>query len=215
MIRTAAIVAAACAAHASASTVNFSAYSNNSGNTAGIDVSASLSATANTFTVTLSNQSIQGTMTSFYLESGAGVAGLGAATIQNGPGVSFAPGANPSVPKGDIQNLAGGSWSGNFFSMGRTGGVQDGMDPGETVTVVFAHDGTFSLNSLLSAIANDEIRLAMHYQRWGTNGNASEWLIGGLNDPLVVIPLPPAAWAGLGTLGLIAGVRAARRNGRR
>jgi hypothetical protein len=33
------------------------------------------------------------------------------------------------------------------------------------------------------------------------------------NFRVAVVPLPPAAWAGLGLLGVIGGVRAARRRG--
>lgn len=219
MFRTALVaVCAAAAAQASASTYTFdlAAYTNNSGNTAGISSVAVLSATASTFTISLSNNSTMGVVTSFYIESGSALQGLGAATINNATGVSFSLGANPSVPKGGIQNIDGGAWAGNAFSMGANApSPHNGLNVGETMSVTFAilENGGFSLANLIAALDSNEIRMAQHYQGW-INGE-SEWLVNGdstPNDPnLVLVPLPPAAWAGLGTLCLMGGLRAARR----
>lgn len=219
MIRIAlAVISASVVAQASAATYAYDlrAYTNNSGNTAGINTVAVLSATASTFTITLGNNSTQGVMTSFYLETGSALQGLGAATIHNGAGTLFSTGAAPSVPKGGIQNTDGGAWAGNAFSMGANApSPHNGLNVGETMSVSFAilQNGGFSLANLIAALDSKEIRMAQHYQGW-INGK-SEWLVNGTstpNDPnVVLVPLPPAAWAGLGTLGLMAGVRASRR----
>lgn len=220
MIRfTLAAVCAIAAVEASASTFTYdlSAYTNNSGNTAGIASRAVLSATATVLTISLSNNSSQGFVTSFYLESGAALQGLGAATINNGAGTAFSPGASPADPKGGIHNTAGGSWSGNFFSMSADNpSPHNGLKAGESMSVSFAilQNGGFSLANLIAALNSNDIRMAQHYQGW-LNGK-SEWLVNGTsttpNNPnVVLVPLSPAAWAGLGTLCLMAGVRASRR----
>lgn len=211
------------AGHAAASTYTFNlaAYSNNSGNTAGINSVATLSATAETFSITLSNNSSQGFITSFYLENGAALAGLGSATILNVPGVSFASGATPPNP-GGIGSTAAGAWRGNFFSMDADSpSPTHGINPGESLTVNFAiiPNGGFSLLALVNALNSNQIRMAQHYQGW-LNGS-SEWLTNGTSNtpgsdepPLVVVPLPPAAWAGLGLLGAMGATRAAKRRAR-
>jgi hypothetical protein len=221
MIRfTLAAVCAIAAVQASASTFtyNLSAYTDNSGNTAGIASRAVLSATDTVLTISLSNNSSQGFVTAFYLELGSASQGLGAATINNGVGTAFSVGADPSVPKGGIKHTAGGAWSGNFFSMSADSpSPHNGLNVGETMSVSFAiiENGGFSFANLIAALDSQEVRMAQHYQGW-LNGK-SEWLLNGTgtsgnNDPNVVLaPLPPAAWAGLGTLGLMAGVRASRR----
>lgn len=205
------------AGQATAETFNMVAYSNNSGNTAGINSVATLSATIDTFSITLTNNSSQGFITAFYLENGAALAGLGAATILNVPGVSFASGATPPNPASN-----GAAWAGNFFSMDADSpSSKHGINPGESLTVNFAivPNGGFSLLALVNALNSNQIRMAQHYQGW-LNGT-SEWLSnstpnnpGSGEPPLVVVPLPPAAWAGLGLLGAMGATRAAKRRAR-
>ena len=79
----------------------------------------------------------------------------------------------------------------------------NGLSFGETVSVTFSHDGTFSLAALSAAVGNGSLRMVQHYLGWGPGGEDSEWL--------VTVPIPPAAWAGLATLGVLGGVRAAKR----
>lgn len=219
MFHRAAIVAAsllAGQAAASTYTYNLNAYSNNSGNTGGINSVANLSVTGNTFSITLTNNSSQGFITAFYLENGAALAGLGSATIHNVAGVSFASGATPPNP-GGIQN-AGGKWNGNFFSMDADSpSPTHGINPGESLSVSFAivPNGGFSLLALVNALNSGQIRMAQHYQGW-LNGS-SEWLVNGPGTeqpPLIVVPLPPAAWAGLGLLGVMGIKHAAKRRAR-
>lgn len=211
MIRTASVAVAALAGLAHAETVNFVVYSDNAGSVPGIVTTAELSATATTFTISLSNASTSGYIANFYIEMGSALSGLGAATINNTPGISFGQGGSPNNPGGGIQTTTGGSWSGNFFSMSaNTPQPQNNaINVGESLSVTFAHDGSFSLAALLDAIAADEIRMVQHYRGYGANGE-SAWL----TSDLAVVPLPPAAWAGLGLLGCIAGVRASKRRSR-
>lgn len=214
MMRSLAVMAASgVTLHASAATVNIAAYTNDSGDTSGINTTATLAVAATTFTITLENNSASGVITQFYFETGDGVQGLGDATIQNTPGISFGPGATPGTPKGGIHNTVGGSWSGHFFSMGAAGpSPHNGLRAGESISVIFSRDASFDLGDLIAAINAHDTRLAMKYQEWGEDGEDSEWLVStGVPANLVVVPLPPAAWAGLGTLGVIIGTRSIRR----
>lgn len=211
--------AAVSGASASTFTYNLSAYTNNSGNTAGINSRAVLSATDTVFTISLSNNSSQGVVTSFYLESGSALQGLGAATINNTAGIAFSNGANPKDPKGSIHTTDGGAWSGNFFSMSADNpGPHNGLNAGESITITFAilENGGFSLANLIAALDSKDIRMAQHYQAW-LNGE-SEWLVSdtpGTNTPnVVLVPLPPAAWAGLSLLGVMGLTRASQRRAR-
>ncbi len=191
---------------ASAGTFQFQAYTNNSGTSDQIDTSVTISADASTVTFTLNNNTSQGRVDIFYIEMGAALAGVdaGSAVIDNSdPGVNFATGGTPDDPEGGIL-----SWAGNFFRMSATTPqpAANGLSFGETVSVTFSHDGTFSLAAFSAAVGNGTIRMVQHYLGWGPGGNNSEWL--------VTVPIPPAAWAGLATLGVLGGLRAAKRRHR-
>lgn len=206
--RAASVVLAAASA-AQAGTLGFSAYSNNSGTSASIVTSAVLSADGSSFTIELNNGSSQGAITDFYLETGAALASLNSPVIANGTGVAFSPGAAPPSPN-NVHNAGGGAWGGNFFSMHSDAPVAtNGVHNGEWVKVTFSHDGSFSLAALESAIAANNIRLVIHFQSW--EGGSSEWL----SSSTAVIPLPPAAWAATGVLGVLIGVRSVDRARRR
>jgi len=191
-----------------AETVDFVVYSDNAASAAGIQTSAQLSATASAFTLTLSNSTSTGYISNFYLENGSATAGLGSATIQNTAGVSFSAGGSPPTPGGGIHTTAGGAWGGNFFSMSVNSPRpnQNAISGGESLTVVFANNGTFSLSDFVLALQNNDIRLVQHYRAFGPDGE-SAWL----SSNFAVVPLPPAAWAGLGLLGVMGAVRTLRR----
>lgn len=217
MTRTVAIAVAAIAALsglARATTVDFVVHSNNAASVPGIDTSATLTADASSFTITLHNNSTSGIMTAFYMEVGDSLSSLSGPSINEGAGVSFRPGSSPGNPRGGIQNTDGGDWEGNFFSMSRKrqGGVSNGQNVGESLSVTFTHDGSFSLAALIAAMAADEIRFAQHFQSYGDDG-ISAWLSTD-GSTLAVVPLPPAAFAGLGVLGLLAGFHAVKRRNR-
>jgi hypothetical protein len=205
------------------------------GRLAGVITSAVLSADDATFTITLRNQTGSGSMSAFYIESGSALAGLGQASITNGFGVGFTQPAaaseiraatigtgqagvalntgatvfgQPSATQasGNVGPFGSG-WSGSFFTM--TGRGDLGQAAGEFVSVIFTHDGSFSLGNLLQSLANDDLRFVQLYNDFGDEGSS-----GYLTSALVVVPLPPAAWAGLGMLGAVAGARAIKKHRR-
>jgi hypothetical protein len=197
-----AIVVSAITAYSSASTVDFNAYTNNSGNTAGIATSATLAADATTFSITIANNSALGYIGSFYIEAGDALTGVdsGSANIGNVSGVQF------KLANGAWNGPGGTAWTSSFLEITKDGASSNGINSGESLTLTFDHDGSFSLSNLIAAINAEEIRFAIHYQAW--TGGQSEKL---LNTTMAVVPLPPGVWAGLGMLGLLAGTRAARR----
>lgn len=232
MIRASIISLSAISGLASAGTVNFVTQDAGLARLSGVSTSAVLTADASTFTITLRNQTGTGSMTAFYIESGSALAGLGEATINNGSGVLFTQrgpagnsqaaantsaggSANPnSAAFGSADGTAalvgnglGSGWAGSFFSM--TGRGDFGQSTGEFVSVTFAHDGSFSLDNLLQSLANDDLRFVQLYNGFGDQGDR-----GYLTSSLVVVPLPPAAWAGLGMLGVVAGARAVKKHRR-
>jgi hypothetical protein len=227
------MVLGACGGFASAGTVGFVARGADAAVLDGVRTVARLSADASSFTIEFENASGSGAMTAFYIEAGAALSGLGGASIHNGQGVMFAEGAGAprdgagaSAPGaayggadgrfdstgatslgGGLIDAAGGRWSGEFFSMARVGGLDAGQATGQSVSITFSHDGSFSLDRLLAAIAADEIRFLQRYQGFGVDGEQ-----GWMSSIAVVVPLPPAVLAGLGLLGVIGiGRIAARR----
>jgi len=187
--------------------VSMWAYTNNSLISSQISTSVTITSTASTVTFALNNATETGRIDSFYIEMASVLSGLnaGSATISNGTGVLMAPGATPTNPSGGIEP----GWNGSFFRMSAQNPQKaaNGVQQGETVSVTFNHDGTFQLSALLDAIAANELRFAMHYQGFGP-GIDSEWLS---SVTVAVVPLPPAAWAGLAVLAGIVGVRKLRR----
>lgn len=224
---------------AAAGTVQFVPAGIHAGPLDGVRTSADLSADASTFTITLHNHTGSGVMTAFYIESGAAITGLSSGSIDNGSGVHFTTtpfggrdhalgsASRPAGTLGGFASVSGQTsiggplptgnpgmndamqhWSGTFFSMVRAGGLTTGQATGESVSLTFAHDGSFSLSNLLRAMAADEIRFVQRYQNYGVAGESG--YLG--SNIAVVVPLPPAAWAGLGTLAVLAGAhRIARR----
>lgn len=207
-----ALLAVAGGAHAA--TFNFHAYTNNSGISNQIDVNVQVSATANTLSFVISNNSTSGRMTTFYMENHSSLSGVdsgnwsvtdlvGSTNFVRPSGPPGPPDVTPPSPGG---GLAPPPWGGNFFAMEPASPDQNlnSLNAGESLMLTFDHDGSFVLADLINAMTLGQLRLVQHYQSWGPGDNFSEWLV-------TVIPLPPAGWAGLATLGLIAGTRAARR----
>lgn len=207
----------AAAGTAQATTFNFVAYTNNSGSSDQIDMSVQVSATANTLSFVITNNSSSGRMATFYMESGSALAGVnanswsvtdlvGSTSFVWPSGPPGPSGVTPSVPQGGISP----GWNGNFFAMEAATPQPNpnSLNAGESIRLTFDHDGTFVLSNLIDAMSSGQLRLAQHYLSWGPNDQYSEWL------STVIIPLPPAGWAGLGTLGLVAVVRAAHRRRR-
>lgn len=194
---------------ASAGTVQLAAFTNNSGISNQIDTSVTISSTANTVTFSLSNNTTTGRVDIFYIELGTALSGVDAssASINNSdPGVNFAAGGSPPDPQGGINP----SWGTNFFSMSATAPMpqNNGLSLGESLSVTFTHDGTFSLAAFMDALGDGSIRMAQHYLGFGPDSD-SEWL-----GTTVIVPLPSAAWAGLALIAGIGGMRAAKRRHR-
>ncbi len=234
MIRTISLTLALAAGAATAENVQF-AYVAGSPVIAGLNSQATLTADASTFTITFQNNTPGTVMTGFYIEAGTALAGLGAASISHSDGVRFVspntgaslhvPGLDPfqgalNTDQGHAQtqrpgqnaSIPGGTptWSGSFFGMTSID-AEYGLDAGENLSVTFSHDGNFSLPDLVAAIENDEIDFIKRYHNSGAIDTTTGWL-GSSN--IAIVPLPPAAWAGLGTLGAVAGVRAFKRRSR-
>mgnify|MGYP003633453990 CR=1 FL=1 len=241
MLRLMALTIPMSAGLAAAGTVQFAP---SGGSLSGVRTFADLSADASTFTITFRNETGSGAMTAFYIEAGSAVSGLGSGAIDNGTGVLFAPfaqngrdgnansGTRPAGSAGGVAGTSGytpiggplpnggsgmadvmGNWSGTFFGMTRVGpgGLANGQATGELVSLTFSHDGSFSLSNLMRALAADEIRFIQRYQNYGSEGQS-----GYLGSNIAsVVPLPPAAWAGLGTLAALAGFRGVARRIRR
>lgn len=155
-------------------------------------------------------------MTEFYMENHSAWSGVdatnwsvtdlvGSTNFVRPSGPPGPPDVTPPSPGG---GLAPPPWQGNFFAMepADPGQNLNSLNTGESLQLTFNHDGTFVLADLINAMTVGQLRLVQHYQSFGPGGD-SEWLV-------TVIPLPPAGWAGLGTLALIAGVRGVRRRGR-
>lgn len=191
-----------------AGTVQLTSFTNNSGNAQNINAQAVLTSDATQFTIALSNLT-GGVITSFYIESGSALFGSTGLTFDSfayshaGMAFSSTGGVGPDDAQGGL------GWNGNFFrARPLPPPTHNGVNMGETLTMTFNHNGSFSLAAFQAALDSGDIRFALHYQSWtGANGgDFSEWLV----TPAIV-PLPPAVWAGLGTLGLALGIRKLRR----
>lgn len=221
---------------ASANTIRFVPNGSN-GSQSGISTSATLTSDASSLTITFKNSSSSGLVTGFFMETGSALAGLGQTTIVNGDGVRFSQLGGELPSRFGVTGLVNGTtlgasalgqqnpidtgsnpgsgfagslqgWAGTHFAMIREGSLQNGQATGESLSVTFSHDGTFSLQAFIDALRNDEIRLVQRYHTGGV-ADASGLLVG----TLTVVPLPAAAWAGLGLLGAVAGARALKRRG--
>jgi len=122
--------------------------------------------------------------------------------------VAFSEGVTPPNPAGSIQHYDT-PWGGTLFGADRDPGKGNmwGIHPGESLAVDVELDG-IGFDDLTGALEVPLFRFAAHIQGVGDDG-ASIW---GTNGPdMAVVPLPPAALAGAGLLGLIGAVRLARR----
>lgn len=95
-------------------------------------------------------------------------------------------------------------------------GVSPPFEGPHTILLTLNGDGVDALNA---ARAGDGLfRVGLRIDdltgtpgtREATNGSSASLIVEGLNSPPIV-PLPPAAWAGLGLLGTLAGVQWHRR----
>jgi hypothetical protein len=106
-------------------------------------------------------------------------------------GVDFVANATPPSPPGSV-SLWGGAWEGNLFSLRASGpAVQNGLGPGESVSVRFDLSG--SVGGVVQAIAEGDMRLVQHVQAIG--GGQSVWSVS--------IPAPGASVGLLGSAAVM------------
>lgn len=227
--RTAALAAGtllAFAAGAQAGTIGFSVFENADGvSLAGLDVfveieGVNLDADADFEAVdfTFRNHSTIGsTVTTVYFESSFGsLLTLSGSGIQaESSGVDFqdvdAPGG--SLPGHTVLASApwNNPWSSAAFSSKKSGSASNGIDEGATedeyLTLRFLLSGSTSVAQILAGITTDN-RIGVHIQRIGPGARSS---VSAITTTTTVVPLPPAAWMALGTLGLLGAVRLHRR----
>lgn len=147
-------------------------------------------------------------ISAIYFENKPITAGLSNPTLFNGPGVAFSPGATPANPPGAISGF-GGSRGGTFFGTDANAPSPfHGISPGEWLTVRFDLSLGLTHATLVSALTAGDWRIAQHVQ--GIDNGKSIWTTTP-SEPLTVVPLPPAAWAGLSGLAFVAAVKVLRR----
>ena len=137
-------------------------------------------------------------ITDLYIDDDAGAI-TGIASIQNGPGTSFAVGAAPpNLPGGNELSPA---FSASFSADANppTGTDGNGADPGESVGLVLDLAGGVSFADLENAIGSGSVRLGIHGQGLGSTGGSESFVSGGNG----VVPEPTAALLfGLGAAGV-------------
>ena len=108
-------------------------------------------------------------------------------------GVSFSEGARPKA-------LPGGNETWTFSADSSPPVALNGVNPGESLSLLFALNNGVTLNDLIAAIALQDFTVGIHVQAFASGGSESF-----VNSPSPV-PLPPAAWlfgsAMLGWMGL-------------
>lgn len=120
------------------------------------------------------------------------------AITDSGSSVNFAVSGNtnlPSAPSGFTDS----------YAIRRDGGAAKGVNAAnEFVNIVF----TANYNDIVAGLANGNVRVGLHVISIGAQAGSDTYV------NVRVVPLPAAAWAGLGTMAGIAGVAALRRRTR-
>lgn len=134
-------------------------------------------------------------LASIWFEAGFGSIFTGADTSLSGTGVDFAldvtPLANSSPPpaQNDIPNVP---WTSTFAKLDRSAGPTNGINPGESLMVVFGYSGTEAalVGDLLNGFGDRRIALHLISAGNGECGpDAPSCSIG-----VSAVPLPPAVW---------------------
>ena len=122
-------------------------------------------------------------------------------SITNGTGVNFSEGASPrNLPGGNSQPYV---FSANFSADSNAPVQPNGVNPGESLGILFDLAMGQTFNSLLMGMLNNELRVGIHVQ--GFDGGGSESFI---NNPN---PVPEPSTLILLGAGLV-GLAYARRN---
>lgn len=132
---------------------------------------------------------------------------LGIASIVNQPGVNFVQGANPPNLPGGASLTPAFETTAGFLAEATAPPPFRGVNPGETLGIVFNLLSGGTYQTVIDEIATGEIRIGLHVIGFGGGGSES-FVNGGGNG---VIPAPGAAVLGCIGLAMI-GLRRRRRN---
>lgn len=161
-----------------------------------VDVTAGPGANQVSFTFTNSGPAAS-SITDVYFDDGSL---LGIASVVNGTGVDFAQFASPpNLPGGeeadpDFDVTAG------FLADSNPPAQPNGVNPNETVTIIFNLVGGGTLADVLDELADGSLRIGIHVQ--GFAGGGSESFI---NNDTELVPEPGTfALVGIGLVGLAA-----------
>jgi hypothetical protein len=116
-------------------------------------------------------------------------------------GVDFGEAQNGSSPGGGLDP----AWTGKMFLAKRDGG-SDGIDKGEWAAFTFDFISGRTIDHLLAVLPNNGTntgRIVVHVGSLNGTPDKSVWA--------VTVPVPPAAWMGLGLLASIGVLRQVRR----
>jgi hypothetical protein len=125
---------------------------------------------------------------------------LGIASLTNGSGVAFSQDASPPDLPGGNTLVPAFEVTAGFLADSDPPAQPNGVNPGETLGIVFdlQSGGTFA--NILAELASGELRIGIHVQGYDTEGSESF-----VNNP---VPIPAAVWLfGSGLLGLAAVAR--------
>lgn len=112
-------------------------------------------------------------------------------------------------------NLPGGNAIGfnatRAFSADAVGNPSVGLDTAaDRLSMTFQLKSGFTFNNVVNALNNGDLRLGLHVRAINPPQSPCDWSDSFVST-VAVVPLPPAAWAGLATLGGIVSVRRLRR----
>lgn len=132
---------------------------------------------------------------------------LGIAQVINGTGVVFSQGASPRDLPGGNQAAPPFEVTAGFAADSDSPTSPNGVNAGETVTIIFNLQSGGTIAEVLSELATGELRIGIHVQSLPPGDDGSESFI---NTPLVPEP-GLLAMAGIGALALL---RTTRRRDR-
>lgn len=123
---------------------------------------------------------------------------LGIAGVSNGPGVSFSQGASPpNLPGG---NVIGFVTTAGFAADSNPPVQPNGVNPGETLGILFDLQSGRSFADVVSELASGELRIGVHAQGFANGGSES------FVNLAMPVPEPAAAVSLLVALGLLGGI---------